>query len=232
LPNQPIEQCTCCGSRDFEFRRILWDELVQAWRLSGYERDYIDRQQGLTCRACGSNLRSMALARAICRCYGHAGTFARFVQERSSRKIRLLEINEAGGLTQFLSKLPKHCIGRYPQLDMMRMPYADGVFDLVVHSDTLEHVPEPITGLSECRRVLRPGGYCAVTVPVIVDRMSMGRAGLSASYHDTPDQRGSDFVVQTEYGCDVWRHFVVAGFQECRLFALEFPSALAFVGVR
>lgn len=227
-----IEACTCCGSKALTFRAILWDELVQAWKLSAYEREYIDRQQGLACRTCGSNLRSMALAFAICRCYGYTGTLERFVEERSNQGLRVLEVNEAGGLTQFLSKLPRHCIGRYPQLDMMRMPHADGAYDLVVHSDTLEHVLYPITALSECRRVLAPGGFCAFTVPIIVDRMTVARAGVPPSYHDTPDQRAADLAVQTEYGCDAWKHVVLAGFQECRLIALEFPTALALVGVR
>jgi len=61
--------------------------------------EYIDREQGLSCRACGSNLRSMALALAICRCYGYVGTLARFVADKRNRKLRILEINEAGALT-------------------------------------------------------------------------------------------------------------------------------------
>ena len=228
----PIEACPCCGSKDLTFQKILWDELVHAWRISAYEREYIDRQQGLTCRACGSNLRSMALALAICRCYGYTDTLARFVKERSNKGLRVLEVNEAGGLTQFLSKLPKHCIGRYPELDMMNMRFSNCTFDLVVHSDTLEHVPHPITALTECWRVLTPGGFCAFTVPMILDRMTVGREGLPLSYHGTEDQCAADLVVHTEYGCDSWKHIVLAGFLECRLIALEFPAALALVGAR
>lgn len=228
----PIEACSCCGSKDLTFKKILWDELVQEWRISAWEREYIDRQQGLACRACGSNLRSMALAVAICRCYGYSGTLAQFVAEGRNHNLRVLEINEAGGLTQFLSRLPKHRIGKYPQLDMMRMPFGDGAYDLVVHSDTLEHVLHPVAALSECCRVLAPEGFCALTVPIIVDRMTTNRSGLPPSYHDTPMQRGADFTVQTEYGCDAWKHVVLAGFRECRVIALEFPSALALVGVR
>jgi ubiquinone/menaquinone biosynthesis C-methylase UbiE len=174
----------------------------------------------------------MALALAICRCYGYRDTFRRFVKKFRTRRLRVLEINEAGTLTQFLSRLPKHCIGRYPQLDMMRMPYADGSYDLVVHSDTLEHVPEPITALAECYRVLASGGFCVFTVPTIIDRMTRSRTGLAPSYHGDPNVRSADFVVQTEYGCDAWKHLFLAGFQECRMMTPEFPSALAFVGTR
>ncbi len=228
----PINSCTCCGSEDLVANKILWPALVQEWGLSEEETQYIDRQQGLQCRACGSNLRTMALALAICRCYGHSGTFTEFIKRFKTRRLRVLELNEAGGLTQFLSKLPRHQLAKYPQVDMRQLPYPENSYDLVVHSDTLEHVPHPIAALTECYRVLAPGGYCAFTIPIIVDRMTRSRAGLPSSYHGHPDQRSSDLVVQTEYGCDAWKHLILAGFQECRLVAAEFPSALAFVGTR
>jgi len=226
----PVEACPCCGSRELAFKKVLWDELVSAWGLSQYERDYIDRQQGVSCRACGCNLRSMALAVAICRCYGFSGTLLHFVEKRAHKGLRVLEINEAGGLTQFLSRLPKHYVGRYPELDMTSMQFAAGEFDLVVHSDTLEHVPDPVKGLTECLRVLARGGYCAFTIPLIVDRITSSRAGLAPSYHGTVNERGTDLAVQTEYGCDAWKHVILAGFRECRLVALEFPAALALIG--
>src|ERR1700675_2298150 len=117
-----VKACICCGSKDLVCNAVLWPALVEEWGLSEYETQYVDRQQGLRCQRCGSNLRTMALALAICRCYGHRDTFGRFVKKFRTRRLRVLEINEAGNLTQFLSKLPKHSIGRYPQLDMMRMP--------------------------------------------------------------------------------------------------------------
>jgi SAM-dependent methyltransferase len=229
---RPIEACTCCGSRNLVTKKVLWPALVLAWALSEYENQYIDRQQGLQCVACGSTLRTMALALAICRCYGHEGTLAQFVRRFKARRLRVLEINEAGELTQFLTKLPKHRLAKYPNVDMTHMPYTDYSYDLVVHSDTLEHVPQPVAGLTECYRILAPGGYCIFTIPVIVDRMTRTRAGLPLSYHGHPEERGEDFAVQTEYGCDAWRHLVLAGFQESRIVTPEFPSALAFVGKR
>jgi SAM-dependent methyltransferase len=227
-----IEACTCCGSMELASHKVLWPELVREWRLSAYEVEYIDRQQGLQCQRCSSNLRTMALALAICRCYGHNGTFADFISEARTRRLRVLEINEAGGLTPFLSELPGHTIQRYPDVDMRHMPYPEHSYDLVVHSDTLEHVPNPIAALTECYRVLAPGGYCVFTIPVIVDRITRSRAGLPRSYHGSPGQRAADLAVETEYGCDAWAHLILAGFQECRLITPEFPSALAFVGAR
>lgn len=42
--------------------------------------------------------------------------------------------------------------------DMRRMPFPDECFDLVVTSAAMEYLPEVGDGISECSRVLRPGG--------------------------------------------------------------------------
>src|SRR6185436_7696837 len=46
-----------------------------------------------------------------------------------------------------------------------RFPFDDGRFDSVFHTEVLEHVFDVRTLLSECRRVLRPGGEMLLTVP-------------------------------------------------------------------
>lgn len=42
--------------------------------------------------------------------------------------------------------------------DVMTLPFAAASFDLVFANHMLYHVPEPAVGISELRRVLRPGG--------------------------------------------------------------------------
>jgi len=223
--------CPCCGSTETQEQPVLWKELIDDWRLSKHEVAYIDRQQGFHCTACGSNLRSMGLAKAVMACFGYPGLFKEFVRSESAQRLQVLEINEAGTLTQFLNDLPNRVLGRYPEIDMMNLRFEDMVFDLVVHSDTLEHVPHPIRGLSECRRVLKPGGFCAFTVPMIVDRLTRSREGLPPSYHGS-QENPTDCLVHTEYGADAWKHVLLAGFQECRIFSLEYPASQAIVGVR
>lgn len=49
--------------------------------------------------------------------------------------------------------------------DALRLPFADGAFDLVVCSEVLEHLPDYQTALDEIDRVTRPGGAVAVSVP-------------------------------------------------------------------
>ncbi|MBD2774695.1 class I SAM-dependent methyltransferase [Iningainema tapete] len=223
--------CYCCGSSNLKSQDVLWQELIDEWRIARYEVEYINRQQGLHCLECYSNLRSMALAVSIMRCFGYKGLFKDFVKQPKIQDLQILEINEAGSLTQFLSGIPGHTLKVYPDIDMMNINLADTSFDLVVHSDVLEHIQHPIRGLSECYRVLKPGGFCAFTIPMIVDRLTVYRAGLPPSYHGSKENK-SDFLVHTEYGCDAWKHVIQAGFQECRIFSLEYPSAQAFVAVK
>lgn len=46
-----------------------------------------------------------------------------------------------------------------------RWPVEDSSVDVVLATETLEHVPEPTVFLAEARRVLRPGGRIVLTVP-------------------------------------------------------------------
>jgi hypothetical protein len=53
---------------------------------------------------------------------------------------------------------------------------------------------------------------------------------MPPSYHGSEAQ--PIYLVHTEYGADAWKHVIRAGFQECRIFSLEYPAALALVGVK
>ncbi len=51
------------------------------------------------------------------------------------------------------------------QADAMRLPFPGSVFDKLIMSELLEHLPNDVDGLLEAHRVLRPGGVLAITVP-------------------------------------------------------------------
>lgn len=219
------QTCPVCGGVERNMQAVLWPELIAEWELSADEAGVIDRQQGCTCAACGSNLRSMALAQAIKTHLDITGPFAGGLAARSD--IRMLEINEAGHLTPHLRQLPGYVYGAYPDVDMQAMRFEDESFDLIVHSDTLEHVHDPILGLRECLRVLSPGGACIYTVPIVVGRLNRRRDDLPLSFHGDPATISPDFRVWTEYGADAWTQPAQAGFRDVRLNFVDFPAAVA-----
>ena len=230
-PAETPVRCRCCGSASIASVDVLPPELIAAWELAPDEAACINRQQGLHCRDCGATLRCWGLAAALMRLYRFDGLFAEFVQAPVATALRVLEINAAGALTRSLRTLPRHVAVDYPSVDMSALPFPARSFDLVVHADTLEHVPDPVAGLAECRRVLDANGVCAFTAPLIVGRLTRSRAGMPPSFHGTAAE-GRPYLVHTEFGADLWTHALRAGFPECRAYSLEYPATVAWLACR
>lgn len=225
-------QCGVCGGTKFTAHNVLWDKLVNDWQLSPVETAYVNRQQGESCDKCGANLRSIALANALRAFLGTKAFLREAATSPQGKNLAILEINEAGSLTPVLKTFGRYTYGAYPEVDMHSLPYDDGTFDVVVHSDTLEHIPNPVHALGECRRVLKPSGALCFTVPIIVGRMSRNREGLPKSHHGNSATVADDFAVQTEFGADAWAYILDAGFTEISIHAVEYPAAIAFVARR
>ena len=221
--------CPVCGGSDFTSIAVIWKQLTDDWQLSPNELNYINRQQGEYCNSCRCNLRSLALAEAIRSFFYTKTLFKDLVLSEASKLTSLLEINEAGNLTRFIKLFGGYAFGAYPQVDIHQLPYPDDTFDLVVHSDTLEHVHGPIHALAECRRVLRPGGGLCFTVPVVVGRLSRSREGLPQSYHGNSSTEFDDWAVHTEFGADVWTYIIEAGFSSLSMHTVQYPCAIAFL---
>src|SRR6202023_1840527 len=149
---------------------------------------------------CGVHLGSSALAAAILWWVHWDGSFQSWVARKPS--LRVLEINKAGDLTPWLEQLANHQLVEYPDVDMQELPFADDQWDLILHSDTLEHVDDPRAALIECRRVMVPSGAMCFTIPIIAGRLSRRRDHMPPSYHGSTTDRV--YKVITEYGADFW----------------------------
>ena len=222
--------CPICGGIEFDDHQVLWPDLIAAWELSPAETAYINRQQGSLCRQCGGNIRSGALAKAICSFLRHEGTLDQLLLRPPICEI--LEVNEAGTLHSRLSQFSSHKFGSFPDCNLMEMTFADESFDLVVHSDTLEHVEYPLMALREIKRVLVGGGATVFTVPIIVGRLSRSRNGFPPSYHGASGSESPDLCVRTEFGADLWCMIMGAGFSECRLVSYNYPSGISVVAIK
>ena len=93
--------------------------------------------------------------------------------------------------------------------DIHRLTFSDASFDAFLCLDVLEHVNDPLAGVLELHRLLKPGGVGIVTVPffdrpesVIRTRMKEGDLEylLPAEYHGNPLGGGS--LVFRELGWD------------------------------
>ena len=172
-------------------------------------------------------MRSIALAKGILNSYGFKGTLSEFVDSSIVTELKLLEINQAGSLTSILERIKGHRLVTYPDFDMTNLAIDSSFYDLVVHSDTLEHVDNLESALSECRRVLTAEGRCIFTVPLIVDRLSRSREVLPKSYHGVQGQATSNYLVNYEFGMDIWKYVLKAGFSGVTFHCIEYPSGIS-----
>ncbi|WP_163553086.1 class I SAM-dependent methyltransferase [Candidatus Frankia alpina] len=65
--------------------------------------------------------------------------------------------------------------------DALALPFADATFDRVIIAEVLEHLPADTAVMAEIARVLRPGGWVAVTVPNRLPEQVCW--SLSTAYH-------------------------------------------------
>jgi len=86
----------------------------------------------------------------------------------------------------YLSVMARESHGSWllSRADVTKLPFAEGVFDVVVCSEVLEHVEESRTAVSELVRVLKSGGDLVVTVPRFwPERICWA---ISSAYHHEP----------------------------------------------
>jgi SAM-dependent methyltransferase len=116
---------------------------------------------------------------------------------------------------------------------MQKLPFENNSFDLIVHSDTLEHVENSKQALLENFRVLKENGSLIYTIPVIYGRLTLDRHGLSNSYHGSQDEnQGEDYKVWKEYGSDFWLELVEVGFSEIKITTINGLNSFAVIATK
>jgi SAM-dependent methyltransferase len=182
------ESCAVCGRfRPMLYRRrVIPRRLEELWSLSPRLAAALARKESLDCAGCGAKLRARRMARVLLELYpvgrppAPASSLARWVHCPEIQALRVAEINRIDGLHEVLSSLPNIHLsdfhaGSAPGAmingarseDLTKLTYSDACFDLVLTSETLEHVPDPAAGLREVHRVLVSGGRHVCTVPLL-----------------------------------------------------------------
>jgi len=226
-----IDYCFACGSSgEFVFSNIINNELAKSWGLSEDLRLGFDIRESTNCKVCGNSLRSNFHAKAISKTIDPGSSCLKeAVISDNARKLRVAEINACGALHQFLLQLPGLEYSEYMtddsnirSEDLNQLSYNSDSFDIVLTSDTLEHLPDWSRAAKEIRRVLKPNGVHIFTVPAILTRLTRTRAIqdgkkiahlLSPSYHGRDPKRTADYTVYNEFGADFRREIDKLGFR-------------------
>lgn len=223
------QMCSVCGykGKGFKLARVINKELADAWKIDENLRAKFDARESSFCPQCENSARTRGLASAILSAYplGDVKNLEEWVLEANKKGLRVAEINSCGKLHFTLSFLDhlsyseyvsknnwktriKHWLKKISNQDFSRLGYFDSSFDLVLHSEVIEHVNDPDLALSECRRVLKKDGVCLFTVPLILSRFTKRKATIvdgQVQNLDTPSFHGSgenDNLVFWEFGHD------------------------------
>ncbi len=230
--------CEVCGGKTlFLFQRdVIPLRLQEIWGLNEELALAFARKETCHCAWCGANLRARRLARALLERINVGGNdcVAAWVRNPRTQNLRVAEINGISGLHEQLSRLPhlsysEFMPGQAPGTvvkgvqcqDLTRLTYDDASFDLVLTSETLEHVPDLTAALAEIRRILVPGGLHLFTIPWLPEvANTFARARLTSGgviEHELPliHHPGGDvgYPVFTEFGQDLPRILQAAGFE-------------------
>lgn len=121
--------------------------------------------------------------------------------------------------------------------DGIRLPFADGSFDLVTSNMVFEHVEAPLASLREVRRVLRTGGRLIVLTPNWLDIVTIAAWMVPNRWHPAVvsqmEERGPEDVYPTRFRFNrpaaVEKILREAGFGKCRIELLEHPDVYQHV---
>lgn len=223
--------CAACGKHPTKWviKRIISDDLAVSWRLTNDLRSKFDLRESQFCPYCRNSTRTRILAQTIINKFPVKGIdcLSGWIYKMKKKDFAVAEINSCGNLHPILKKLPGLAYSEYPSSrllpktyyflkrtrkeDITNLSYSNNSFDLVLHSDVLEHIPDIKKTLDETRRILKPKGVCLFTAPYIPNRKTRQCAKIdkktgkilylkAPSFHGLDTRR--DNMVLWEFGKD------------------------------
>jgi SAM-dependent methyltransferase len=258
IRHRRFSSCAVCGRwGPMLYRRwVIPAKLEELWQLSPRIADALARKESLDCFWCGAKLRARRLAQVLLETFRVEGAMRPprsvrdWVVSPLARSLRVAEINVVEGMHQALEGLPGLFYSEYRDRaapgsiesgvrceDLCRLTYEDASFDLILTSETLEHVPNLRVALSEIHRVLKPGGWHLFTVPLmpsVTRTFARSEIGIDGQliHHSVPIAHpGGDagYPVFTELGADFLDILRAAGFGAELLFGPVTDDDLAQV---
>jgi SAM-dependent methyltransferase len=97
------------------------------------------------------------------------------------------------------------------RIDIINIPYPDNTFDVILCSHVLEHVPDDRKAMSELFRVLKPGGWAHLQVPIDTSQQQTFEDPTITSPQDRLRHFGQEDHVRM-YGLDYEDRLQAAGF--------------------
>jgi Methyltransferase domain len=164
--------CQLCGQNStFRFdSAMITTELREVWQLSDGFVEVFNRKESMFCEHCGGSLRIRRLCKVLIETVSTTTgksyrCCAALLGNQDFQRLRIAEINTCGTLHSFLRGLPNHCYSEYmPNAepgsvhrgirneDLQQLTYPGDYFDIILTSQTIEHVPNPDKAWSEIYR--------------------------------------------------------------------------------
>lgn len=222
-------------SDDFEL-----DSYRDTCAICGVEQEFRREKYAIRetyhCAQCRGSLREREHARVIVSHYGRGrvSSLEELVGQPEFSCLRIYEPGTTGAIRKYIRNFSGyHQSDFYPEdvckqeglapphQNLESLTYEDDSFDLILHSDILEHVRHPGMAISEAYRVLRRGGVNCFTVPLQDPLPEKSRPRVDTSgdedvnilpphYHG--NGKGGKSLVYMDFGKDIEDMLRAAGF--------------------
>jgi len=201
--------CVFCGKTHRRFlHKGVRAEVFKKHRVSG-----AGYRKNVRCPACSSTHRARLLF-----------LFFELRTDIYQREIRLLHISPNRHLARVLrghKNIDYVCGALFPdrlpdiraeKVDVTGMEYGDGQFDVVICNHVLEHVRDDMTAMQEIHRVLQPGGFAVLQVPLALDLEETLEDPSILGEKERREAYGQKDHLRL-YGLDYFQKLNIAGFR-------------------